>query len=78
MQFYHEMAALRKWRDMTFGGVGGDPRFTVMLRDERQKVREKYVEPVLEQRKLVNALRHRLKIANLQKAREVRKSTLRF
>ena len=59
MQFYHEMAALRKWKDQTFG-LGGDPRLAVLLRDERQKVREKYVEPILKQRKLLMSLKRRL------------------
>jgi hypothetical protein len=73
MQFYHEMTALRKWKDQTFGS-GGDPRLAVLLRDERQKVREKYVEPILKQRKLLMNLKRRLQTANRQKAQEVRKS----
>ena len=42
----HVKAGLRRWKEQVFG-LGGDPRYKILLTAERKLVRDRYVEPQL-------------------------------
>jgi hypothetical protein len=68
---------MRTWKEKTWG-FGGDPRLGLMLIMERDRIRDEYYKPILEQRKSLRSQRNMLKDRNHKIAQTMRNSKMEF
>ena len=59
IEMISELAAFRKWKEVV-RGVGADPRYALMLMQERDLVRRRFFKPQIERRKNLKTVRHEL------------------
>jgi len=69
-------SGFRKWREVTFGLRGGDPRYKVLLIQERDRIRREYYEPVRKMRENIKIL-HKLRVQQLNKRARTQREFIR-